>query len=323
MRKRLIGCLIAFAALVVLVMFLGFLVMGSIASGWTPGDKIAHIDVEGIITGAVGQGIFGSGESMVDRIRDDLERARKDESVKAIVLRVNTPGGEVTASDTIYHAVKQTAEVKPVVVFMDSLAASGGYYVACGAEEIIANETTITGSIGVIIQTLNYYDLLGKVGLEALVFKSGKFKDSLSGARDMSPEEEAYVQDLVQQMYDRFLEIVSSGRGIPVGQLRDGIADGRVFTGKEALEKKLVDANGYVEDAYERARELGGSSDAEVKRYRRETGFIGLLTASLRALVSGAQSAGGRGRLEIDLSDRLLPRLEPGMVYLLPSYYVP
>lgn len=253
---------------------------------------------------------------MVEKIKKSLKKAREDEDVKAIVLRVNSPGGEVTASDTIYHAVQLANEKKPVVVYMDSLAASGGYYVACAASEIVANETTLTGSIGVIIQTLNYADLFGKVGLEAKSFTSGDFKDSLSGARAMRPDEKVYVQNLVMQMYDKFVGIVSEGRDIPVARLKDKIADGRIFTGKEAKENGLVDANGYIEDAYDRARELVDAPDAEVIHLKGNPSFFEMLFA-------GASQGVGAQRLEIDVSDRLLPRLQPGMLYLLPSHYAP
>ncbi|MCA8968075.1 MAG: signal peptide peptidase SppA, partial [Planctomycetes bacterium] len=167
----------------------------------------------------------------MDSIKNALEQAVADKNVKAIVLRVNSPGGEVTASDIIYNAVKKAAKEKPVVVYMDSMAASGGYYVSCGATKIVASETTLTASIGVIIETMNYSELFGKVGLAMNVFTSGAFKDSLNGSRPMRDDEKAYVQNLVTQMYDRFLGIVSEARGVPKEQLKD-VADGRVVTGR-------------------------------------------------------------------------------------------
>ena len=137
-------------------------------------DKIAVITLRGLIS----TGINGNvGESMVDDLRWQLEQARNDDEVRAIVLEVDSPGGEVTASDMIYNAVAKTRAKKPVVVYMESLAASGGYYVSCGGKFLMANETSITGSIGVIIQTLNYEQLFNKIGLASVVFKSGKFKD--------------------------------------------------------------------------------------------------------------------------------------------------
>src|SRR5690242_18625130 len=148
-------------------------------------DKIAVITMRGLISSSLPGNVS---DSMVDDMRAALEQARDDSRVKAIVLEVDSPGGEVTAADTIYNAVAKTRAKKPVVIYMETLAASGGYYVSCGGRYIMANETTITGSIGVIIQTLNYEQLFNKVGLAAVVFKSGKFKDLLNGARPMTQE---------------------------------------------------------------------------------------------------------------------------------------
>jgi protease-4 len=271
-----------------------------------------------MITGSDDFGFGGSGSSMVDQMKTTLREAVEDEDVKAIVLRINSPGGEVTASDTIYNEVRMANQKKPVVVYMDSVAASGGYYVACGAEEIIANETTLTGSIGVIIQTLNYRELFGKVGLESLVFKSGEFKDLLSSTREMSVDEKAMVQEMVMEIYEKFLGIVAESRELPADQLRIGIADGRVFSGAKAKEAGLIDATGYIEDAYERARKLAGAPDAPVYRIRSSVGFfeaIGLAEGS------GEKPKSESGRLEIDISDRIWPRLQPGMIYLLPTAF--
>ena len=180
-------------------------------------------------------------DSMVDDLRAALQQARDDSRVKAIVLEIDSPGGEVTASDEIYSAVVKTRARKPVVVYMDSLAASGGYYVSCGGRFLMANETTITGSIGVIIQTLNYEQLFNKIGLASVVFKSGKFKDMLNGARPITPEERELVQNFIMNTYDKFLGIVAKERNLPADLLRNTIADGRILSGKEALENKLID----------------------------------------------------------------------------------
>ncbi|MGI8436345.1 MAG: S49 family peptidase, partial [Chthoniobacterales bacterium] len=137
-------------------------------------DKIAIITLRGLISSSLPGNV---GDSMVDDMRYALEQAREDDNVRAVVLEIDSPGGEVTASDVIYDAVVRTRARKPVVVYMDSLAASGGYYVACGGKYLMASDTTITGSIAVIIQTLNYEQLFNKIGLASVVFKSGKFKD--------------------------------------------------------------------------------------------------------------------------------------------------
>ncbi len=278
-------------------------------------DKIVHIDLEGIISSMNAGGLFAEAMPSVDSIKHALEQAVADMHVKAIVLRVNSPGGEVTASDIIYNAVKKAAQVKPVVVYMDSIAASGGYYVACGATKIVASETTLTASIGVIMETLNYSELFGKVGLSMTTFTSGAFKDSLSGARPMRADEKAYIQNLVAQMYDRFLGIVSEARGVPKDQLKSTVADGRVVTGREALAAKLVDQIGYIEDAYALARELGKTADAGVVKYRHEMSFFDAFG------MASAKAASPPAKVQLDLSSGLLPKLLPGVPYYLPSSY--
>jgi protease-4 len=279
-------------------------------------DKIVRIDLEGMIASGAAGGLFADVGMNVESVKRAIEQAIADKNVKGIVLMVNSPGGEVTASDSLYHAIKQAATKKPVVVYMDSMAASGGYYLSCGATKIIANETTLTGSIGVIIQTLNYSQTFGKVGLETVTFASGKFKDTLSGSRPMRDDEKAYVQSLVTQMYDKFVGIVADARKLDKEMLKSTIADGRVLTGMDALSSKLVDQVGYIEDAYALAKQLGGAADATVVKYRREAGLADLfgVLGQARAVPS---------TVKIDVSDRLLPRLEAGKAYLLPAHMVP
>ncbi len=278
-------------------------------------DKIVHIDLDGIISSMEAGGFFAGVMPSVDSIKRALEQAVEDKNVKAIVLRINSPGGEVTASDIIYNAVRKAAKEKPVVVYMDSMAASGGYYVACGATKIVASETTLTASIGVIIETMNYSELFGKVGLSMTTFTSGAFKDSLSGARPMRDDEKAYVQNLVTQMYDRFLGIVSEARGVPKETLKSTVADGRVVTGREALAAKLVDQIGYVEDAYALARELGKAADAGVVKYRQDVSLFDAFG------MASAKAAAQPAKVQLDLSSGLLPKLLPGVPYYLPPSF--
>src|SRR6202165_4097052 len=207
-------------------------------------DKIAVIMMRGLISSSIPGSVS---ESMVDDMRAALQQARDDRRVKAVILEIDSPGGEVTAADEIYNAVVKTRAKKPVVIYMDTLAASGGYYVSCGGRFLMANETTITGSIGVIIQTLNYEQLFNKVGLASVVLKSGKFKDILNGARPMTPEERDLIQSFVMQTYDKFLGIVARERSLPADMLRNTIADGRILSGKEALNNKLVAGLGQLE----------------------------------------------------------------------------
>ena len=335
MRKQVLGCLgvVALVALVLSLMgnvllsgmlygrrgdaveepkpFRQELLQGA-ASEQAQGPRIAQIDLSGIISAEPD----GGGASVVTEVKQALEQALGDARVKAVVLRIDSPGGEVTASDTLYHAVKLANERKPVVVYMDSMAASGGYYVACGARKVVANVNTWTGSIGVIIQSFGYGGVMDKIGIKKNVFRSGAFKDTLSGHREITAEEQAYVQNMVMQTYERFVGIVSGARGISVEVLKNGIADGRIISGGDAVALKLVDRTGYVEDAWQEARELAGVPDAAVVKYTRPAPFF-----SVSSLLSGV--AGGSGRVEIDVADRLWPRLQAGRCYLLPESLVP
>ncbi|MCE9610374.1 MAG: signal peptide peptidase SppA [Chthoniobacter sp.] len=281
-------------------------------------DKIALIHLRGIIS-SVEPGSVG--ETMVDDMKLQLEQAALDDKVKAIVLHIDSPGGEVTASDVIYNAVCKVRDggfvpggKKPVVVYMGSLAASGGYYVACGGSHLMANDTTLTGSIGVIMQTLNYRELMGKVGLETVTFKSGAFKDMLSGSREMRPEEKEYVQKMVMDTYAKFVGIVARERQRDETELRNGLADGRIISGKEAKEAKLIDSLGQIEDAYAKAMELGKASGATIIRYESPFHFgrvFRLLGQNEKATV------------EVNVMKSLLPKLEAGRLYFLPGSYAP
>jgi protease-4 len=274
-------------------------------------DKIAVIMLRGLISSSLSGNV---GDTMVDDMRLALQQARDDEHVRAVVLEIDSPGGEVTASDMIYNWVVKTRAKKPVVVYMDSLAASGGYYVACGGKYLMANETTITGSIGVIIQTLNYEQLFNKVGLASVVFKSGKFKDMLSGTRPVTPEEREYVQSFVMKTYDKFLGVVAQERNLPADGLRNSVADGRILSGKDALENKLIDAVGQIEDAFAKAKDLGHAPGATIVKY----GPPFTLSRFLRAFSSTDNS-----KIELTLPKQLMPQLETGRAYFLPSFYAP
>lgn len=276
-------------------------------------DKIAVLALRGIITGMEPGAI---GETMVEDLKLQLDQAVEDEKVKAIVLHIDSPGGEVTASDTIYNAVKRARAKKPVVVYMGSVAASGGYYVACGSKWIVANETTFTGSIGVIMQAINYEALMGKVGVSTITFKSGKMKDMLSGSRQPTDEEKAYLQALIMQTYGKFVGIVARERNLPEQELRDGIADGRVVSGTDALAAKLVDQLGEVDDAYAKAKELGNAGGASIIRYEAPFKFGRIL----RML---GKSDAGKSKIEVNLMKSFAPQLEVGKLYFLPSFFAP
>lgn len=278
--------------------------------------KIALISVRGIITSAEPGAI---GESAIDDLKLQLKQAGEDEKVKAVVLYVDSPGGEVTASDIVYNAVRKLRDQqkKPVVVYMGSLAASGGYYIACGGSYLIANETTLTGSIGVIMQSLNYEQLFGKVGLSTVTFKSGAFKDMLSGSRPMTDPEKEYIQSLIMQTYGKFVGIVAKERKLDENELRSGLADGRVVSGKDALAGKLINGLGEIEDAYAKAMDLAKIKNASVIRYESPFHFGKLFR------LLGQSEKNQLTKVEVKITDALLPKLEAGRLYFLPSFYAP
>lgn len=266
-------------------------------------DRIAHIDLDGVITASSSR----ANASMVDDFRDMITTAVSDKAVKAIVVRINSPGGEVTASDRIHHIIRQADQSKPVIAYLDTIAASGGYYAACGTRHIISHPTTFTGSIGVIMQSVKYRELFDKVGVSMEVYKSGKLKDLLSGTRPTSPEEVELLNGLIQETYTRFLEIVAANRKKSVEELRASpLTDGRIFSGAQALAAGMVDQNGFIEDAYQRAMEIAGVTGATVVRYTPKLGFFDAFSAF-------GSAEGSSKRVEIDVSDRLLPRIQSGV----------
>jgi len=273
-------------------------------------DKIVLVTLRGLISSSIPGNAH---DSMVEDLRAALQQAADDNRVRAIVLEVDSPGGEVTASDQIYHALVNARAKKPVVVYMESLAASGGYYVSCGGKFLMANDTTITGSIGVIIQTLNYEQLFNKIGLAAVVFKSGKFKDMLNGARPITPEERELVQSFIMKTYEKFLGIVAKERNLSADTLRNTIADGRILSGKDAYDNKLVDALGQIEDAFEKAKQLGHAPDAKIVKYAPPFSLSRFFRAFDQA----------DSKIEIQLPRQLISQLESGRAYFLPSYYAP
>lgn len=210
----------------------------------TAQNDIAVIEVEGVIT---------KSKPVVDK----LLRLKKDTSIKAIVVRINTPGGGVGPSQEIYEELMKMRDKKKIVASMESVAASGGYYIACAAHKIFANPGTITGSIGVIIEFANIEDLLGKIGLKSVVIKSGKYKDILSPTRTMSPEEQALLQGVIDSVHKQFIDAVAKGRTLPRDKVIP-IADGRIFSGEQAKEIGLVDQLGNFQDALDAAAKMCG-----------------------------------------------------------------
>jgi protease-4 len=247
--------------------------------------KIAIVEIHGIISSRLAEGGFG----MVDLVKAQLKRAEEDDKVKAVILKVDSPGGEVLASDEIYREIAdfQIHSKKPVIASMGNLAASGGYYVSAPCQWIVANELTITGSIGVIMHSWNYRGLMNKVGLRPQTYKSGRFKDMLSGERDpeeVPPEEAQMVQKLIDDTYNKFKSVVDKGRhdaynknkankdpkdqGHPLGADWTDYADGRVLSGKDALDLGFVDQLGNFEDAVKRAEKIAGISNANLVQFQ-------------------------------------------------------
>ncbi len=233
-------------------------------------DKILMIDVEGTISTYVSQGLFAREKNLPGAIYSRLERAAGDPAIKAVILRLDTPGGEVTASDIIYHQIlKFKADThKPVLGLMMGLAASGGYYIAVACDYIIAHPSTLTGSIGVISIFPDVHDLMAKVGVKVNVIKSAEAKDAGSPFRDMTIEEKKIFQGIIDEYFEGFLAVVAAGRKdkISADDLRR-IADGRVYTAPQALRLKLIDEVGYYEDAYRKTLSLAGIKRAKVVTY--------------------------------------------------------
>lgn len=282
-------------------------------------NKIAVIEVNGIITSTA---IDQSGFNMVDVLRSQLRRAMEDGAVKAVLLKVDSPGGEVMAADEMHHALIdfQAKCSKPLVVSMGSLAASGGYYISAPCRWIVASDLTITGSIGVILSSWNYRGLMDKVGVLPQTYKSGKFKDMLSGSREpdqIPPEERAMVQGLIDETYGKFKKVVKDGRDQAHQQNKNqgrtlvsdwaDYADGRVLSGTEAYKLGFVDELGYFKDAVARTEVLAGISKANLVEYEQRFDLSDIFR------IFGKTDA---KKVTVDLGMNL-PRLEAGRLYFL------
>lgn len=284
-------------------------------------DRIVVVPIEGVITS---QSMGRGGPTMVDIVEKQFDYAANDKRVKAVVLKVNSPGGEVLASDDIYNIIErfQNDTGKPVIASMGSLAASGGYYVSAPCQWIVANELTITGSIGVIMHGYNFRGLMDKVGIRPETFKSGKYKDMLSFDKkeeEITQEEREMVQSMVNETFDRFKTVVAEGRGNAAkrnGSSSEGrtlsenwvqFADGRILSGKEAHRQGFVDELGNFDVAIERAQKLAKISDADLIQYQPVFGLGDLLG------IFGQSEA---RTLKIDMGVDV-PKLQLGRLYFL------
>jgi protease-4 len=239
--------------------------------------KILVVAVSHMISSEEREGTLGLGkqESVVARVTEELRQAADDDRVKAVVLRINSPGGTVTGSDTLYHVIRDFAAKKqlPVIAQMLDLGTSGAYYVALATDEIVAQPTTVTGSIGVIMFGLNVQGLLEKVGVKNQTLKAGANKDIGSPLREMTPEERQILQSVLDDMRGRFVQLVRERRPHANPESFAAVTDGRIVTAGQALQAGLIDRIGYLDDAISIAKQRAGLTEARVILYRRGSEF--------------------------------------------------
>jgi protease-4 len=259
---------------VVMVIFVGAIIALTLlfrreTPSFALGDRVGVVEVNGVISDS--KEVIGGIKSFVD-----------DDGVKAIVLRIDSPGGGVGASQEIYREVVKARGVKPVVASFGGVAASGGYYVACGADKIMANPGTITGSIGVVMQFANLEELFKKIGYKGYVIKSGAYKDVGSPFREMTPEETELLQGVIDTVHQQFIRAVAEGRKLPMEKVA-AIADGRIFSGEQARALGLVDELGNLEDTIDMAAKMAGIKGRPVVVYprRRKPSVLDYLTEGI------------------------------------------
>ena len=243
-----------------------------IKEGQVNGSKIAVLNLEGIIQDGGASPFTGAYDH--NQFLRMIEQAGEDDSIDGIILRVNTPGGGVVESAEIHDKLVHIQEEygKPMYVSMGNTAASGGYYVAAPADKIVAHPATLTGSIGVIMEAINYAELADKLGVDFNTIKSGEFKDIMSASREMTDDEEAILQSMIDDLYDDFVQVIVDGRGMSEEQVRE-LADGRIYTGKQAKEHELVDELGTMDDTIAMMEEDHNLKDANVVQYEVGYGF--------------------------------------------------
>ena len=236
-------------------------------------EKVLIVDIDGTLVNSRG-GLFGTGENPVSLFIEKIDKAQADTNVKAIVLRINSPGGGVTASDIMHNRLIQLKAKRkiPIVAIIQGVGASGGYYVACGADRIIAHPTSITGSIGVMIQTFSLAGTMNLIGIDAQAITSGPHKDMGNPLKPLDPEDQKILQGIVDEYYERFLSVVGKGRPKLNAETIRTLADGRVYTGGQAVESGLVDSLGYMDDAIKVARKMAGLKRAKLVIYNRPMG---------------------------------------------------
>jgi len=238
-------------------------------------DKIAIIDVDGLLANRLQGGWMRSGENPVSLFVEKLDKAAADRSVKAVVLRLNSPGGTVAASDIMYHHLmefrRQTG--KPVIACVLGIGCSGAYYIACGCDGIMAQPSGVVGNIGTVFQTFSVAGTMEKIGVKAVTIKSGELKDMASPLHDLSDEEHKVLQGIIEQFSEQFFEVVRKGRQAIDEKKLSELTDGRVFTAQQALQQGLIDKVGYLDEGIKWAKEIAGVKKTSVVIYHRPSNY--------------------------------------------------
>jgi protease-4 len=275
------------------------------------GNKVAVISLSGSIQSESSGFLFGGNVITPQQVRSQVERAKNDISVKAVVLQVESPGGSAAASQEILNELGRLE--KPIVVSMGDLVASGGYYISSKADKIVALPATLTGSIGVISEIPNLKGLFDKLGIDVEVFTAGKHKDMFAGFRELSPEEEAIMQEITDQIYDQFVQVVAEGRNLSVDKVRE-LATGQLYTGVQAKELGLVDELGGLNEAIDLAASLAGIEQPKVEYYKPEApsllnALLGMGLQKLNSVIQ-VQSLGVEGIILLDTLRNPYPQPE-------------
>jgi len=276
-----------------------------------PTSRIAVLTVNGTIQDTGESSLLSSEAYNHQTFLKQLEAVKEDDSVKGVILSVNSPGGGVVESKQIYEAIKEIQQDRkiPVYASMGSMAASGGYYISAPADKIFADEETMTGSIGVIMQGVNYSKLAEKYGIEFETIKTGPYKDIMSGSREMTKDERKILQDMINESYNRFLNVIVDGRNMPKAEVKK-LADGRIYNGSQAKKVGLVDELGYEEDAIAAMKKEHNLTGAEVFEYETTTDWTSMFAAKAGAIFSGSADTQIIGRLLANYNSA------PRMMYL-------
>ena len=275
-------------------------------------NQVAIIDVSGMILNGARPGLLSQGENPVALLTEQLHKAQHDSDVKAIILRINTPGGTVTATDVMYREVMRFKEAtkKPVVVLQMDIAASGGYYLSCAGDHVVAYPSTITGSIGVIIQTMTFKPALDRWGIATEALTSGKNKAAGSPLGTLTDEHRAILQGLVDDFYEKFTATVRAARPNSPAERFAQVTDGRVFSGVDALELGLVDELGDLYNAHAKAKSLAKVKRADMVIYHRPLNYVASPYAA--APTPQPQSSNGQGGTQVNLLQLNLPEMPGG-----------